>query len=92
MSEEKACPVLSLYFLLSLLMTTIIERDVSSGNNDSSAMTALFAIIAIVVVVGLLYVGLRSNAFNTGTSSTPKAIDVNVNGNLPTNPAAPSNP
>lgn len=74
-----------------LLMTTIIERDVSGDSGISSAITAFVAVIAILFVVGVALYVLRVYPFNVlsaGFRTTPPMMNVNVTGSLPsTNPS-----
>ena len=71
-------------------MTTIIERDVSGDGGISSALTAIVAIVAILIVVGVALYLLRGvYPFNTmmGATTTP-TVDVNIKGVVPgTNPS-----
>ncbi len=62
-------------------MTTIIERDVSRGDDGiSSMMTAIVGIIAILAIIGVaLYVFKLYPTNNTDTTPTRTPIDINVN-------------
>ena len=60
-------------------MDTIVERD-----SSSSGMTAVVAILAIVVIVGLALYALRIYPFNAfaENSEAPPTVNVNIDGSL----------
>ena len=62
-------------------MATIIERDVSRGDDGmSSMMTAIVGIIAILAIIGVAFYVFRLYPVNQSTNpdTTPINIDVNT--------------
>lgn len=75
-------------------MTTIVERNVPQDGGMSAALTAVVAIIGIVVIIGFVLYGLRMYPFNTitTTGSTPSTINVNVSSSVPAATPTTTNP
>lgn len=89
------------YFFLTIPMA--VEHHYHSDTTpttDSSAMTVIVAIVAILFIIGLGIFALRSAGYGTGTTVLPGAgtdngINVDVDmptGGATTGGAAPSNP
>jgi hypothetical protein len=77
------------------------ESTTGPATTDSSAMTVIVALIAILFIIGLGLFALRSSGYNFGTAPTRSNVNVDLNtGNGAANPGvgagdatgAPANP
>lgn len=64
-------------------MATLIEREIhhdhTTDNGDSSAMTLIVTIIALVLIVGFALFFFRMLPFNTGTANdSGGSININL--------------
>jgi hypothetical protein len=89
------------YFLPPRIMTVEhhyhAEGSPAAANSDSSAMTVVLAIVAILFIIGLGVFAMRSAGYNMGAPAAGTRDSVNID--LNTNPGAvnpgtdaPSNP
>lgn len=70
-------------------MATIVQNDGRRDGNASTALTAIVAIIGILLVSGIALYTFRVYPFNAGQatdSSSAPSVDVDVNGSVPVIP------